>query len=103
MFASIAMLLTAYVPSLYSFNYYYSLFVTPMFFLSGVFFPLSSFPPVVQNLSWIAPLTPVVHVSRALVSGHFPPDVLPGLGLMVALTVIAFPLSLVSMRRRLTV
>jgi len=103
MFASIAMLFTSVVPAIYSFNYYFTLFITPMFFFSGVFFPLSSFPPIVQSLSWIAPLTPVVHITRALVSGEFQPYLLWVFLLIVALTVIFFYLSLVTMRRRLIV
>jgi lipooligosaccharide transport system permease protein len=103
MFASIAMLFTSIVPAIYSFNYYFTLFVTPMFFFSGVFFPLSSFPQVVQTLSWIAPLTPVVHLTRALVNGEFQPDLLWALALIVMLTILFFSLSLVMMRRRLTV
>ena len=103
MFASIALLFTSLVPSIYSFNYYFTLFITPMFFFSGVFFPLSSFPGIVQNLSWIAPLTPVVHLTRALVNGEFHPYLLWALLLIVGLTVIFFSISLVTMRRRLIV
>jgi len=103
MFASIALLVTSIVPSIYSFNYYFTLFITPMFFFSGVFFPLSSFPEVVQNLSWIAPLTPVVHLSRALISGEFHSNILWALAIIIALTALFFSISLVTMRRRLTV
>jgi len=103
MFASIAILFTSIVPSIYSFNYYFTLFITPMFFFSGVFFPLSSFPQIVQTLSWIAPLTPVVHLTRALVNGEFHIDLLWALVIIVVLTAIFFSISLVTMRRRLTV
>jgi len=103
MFASIAMLFTSIVPAIYSFNYFFTLFVTPMFFFSGVFFPMASFPPVVQTLSWIVPLTPVVHLTRALVSGEFYPYLFGALALVIALTVLFFSLALVMMRRRLTV
>lgn len=103
MFASIAMLFTSFVPAIYSFNYYFTLFITPMFFFSGVFFPLSSFPKIVQTLSWIAPLTPVVHLSRALISGEFHIDLLWALALIIGLTALFFSISLVTMRRRLTV
>ena len=103
MFASIAMLFTSLVPAIYSFNYYFTLFITPMFFFSGVFFPLSSFPEIVQTLSWLAPLTPVVHLTRALVNGEFHPYLLWALLLIVGLTVIFFSISLVTMRRRLIV
>jgi len=103
MFASIAILFTSIVPSIYSFNYYFTLFITPMFFFSGVFFPLSSFPQIVQTLSWIAPLTPVVHLTRALINGEFHFDLLWALVLIIVLTAIFFSISLVTMRRRLTV
>ncbi len=103
MFAAIAMLFTSIVPSIYSFNYFFSLFITPMFFFSGVFFPLTSFPQIVQTLSWIAPLTPVVHLVRALFNGEFQLSLLWALALIILLTVVFFSLSLVTMRRRLTV
>ncbi|HEX74161.1 MAG TPA: ABC transporter permease [Dehalococcoidia bacterium] len=103
MFASIAILFTSFAPAIYSFNYYFTLFITPMFFFSGVFFPLSSFPEIVQTLSWIAPLTPVVHLSRALISGEFHFDLLWALALIIGLTALFLSISLVTMRRRLTV
>ena len=102
MFASIAILFTSIVPSINSFNYYFTLFITPMFFFSGVFFPLSSFPKIVQTLSWIVPLTPVVHLSRALINGEFQLQLLWALTLIIALTALFFSISLVTMRRRLT-
>jgi len=103
MFSSIAMLFTSIVPSIYSFNYYFTLFITPMFFFSGVFFPLSSFPEIVQTLSWIAPLTPVVHLTRALINGEFQLDLLWALALIIILTALFFSISLITMGRRLTV
>jgi lipooligosaccharide transport system permease protein len=103
MFASIAILFTSFVPAIYSFNYYFTLFITPMFFFSGVFFPLSSFPEIVQTLSWVAPLTPVVHLTRALINGEFHLDLLWALGLIIVLTALFFSISLVTMRRRLNV
>ncbi len=103
MFAAIAMLFTSIVPAIYSFNYFFTLFITPMFFFSGVFFPLSSFPQIVQALSWIAPLTPVVHLTRALINGEFHSYLIGALALIVTLTALFFSLSLITMRRRLTV
>jgi len=103
MFSAIAVLFTSLVPAIYSFNYYVTLFITPMFFFSGVFFPLSSFPQTVQNLSWVAPLTPVVHLTRALVSGEFHLGLLWALAIIVALAALFFSIALVTMRRRLAV
>ena len=40
MFASLAMIFTALVPNIDSFNYPFFLLITPMFLFSGTFFPL---------------------------------------------------------------
>jgi lipooligosaccharide transport system permease protein len=103
LFSAISMLVTSLAPSINSFNYYFTLFVTPMFYFSGVFFPLSSFPRIIQDLSWIVPLTPVVSITRALVSGVFQPDQLAALGLIILETAGFFWLSMYTMRRRLVV
>ncbi len=101
MFGSIALFFTSIVPSINSFNYFFTLFVTPMFFFSGIFFPLSSFDPLVRHLSWIAPLTPVANLTRALVSGEPGAGAWWGLAIIVGIIAVFFPLSLVTMRRRL--
>ena len=103
LFSSIAILYTSLVPSFYSFNYYFTLFITPMFFFSGVFFPLDSFPEIVQRISLIIPLTPVVQLARALVWGEFHPNLLVALAIIIVLSILFFSIALVTMRRRLTV
>ena len=50
-------------------NYYFALGITPMFLISGIFFPLEGLPEAVQTAAWISPLTHVVRVVRALVLG----------------------------------
>ena len=101
MFSSIALFFTSVAPSIYSFNYYFTLFITPMFFVSGVFFPISAFPDVMQHLTWIAPLTPVADLTRAMVSGRLGEGNWWGLGIIVGYISVFFPLSLVMMKRRL--
>jgi lipooligosaccharide transport system permease protein len=101
MFSSIALAVTSVSPSIYTFNYFFTLFITPMFFFSGVFFPLDAFSPTVQKLCWISPLTPVADLARALVSGHPAEGAWWGLAIIFGLTAIFFSLALVMMRRRL--
>jgi len=103
MFASIAMVFTSFAPAIYSFNYYFTFFMTPMFFFSGVFFPLSSFPQIVQTLSWIAPLTSVVHITRALFNGEIRFALVYPLALIIGLAAVFFFTSMITMRRRLIV
>lgn len=100
MFASIALFFTSLVPAIYTFNYFFTLFINPMFFLSGVFFPLTSFPQVLQTLSWFAPLTSAVHISRALFQGEFHPRLFLAFAIIIAFAVVFFAISLVTMRRR---
>jgi lipooligosaccharide transport system permease protein len=101
MFSSIGLAVTSVSPSIYTFNYFFTLFITPMFFFSGVFFPLDAFSPTVQKLCWISPLTPVADLARALVSGHPAEGAWWGLAIIFGLTAIFFSLALVMMRRRL--
>jgi lipooligosaccharide transport system permease protein len=101
MFSSIALFFTSVAPSIYSFNYYFTLFITPMFFLSGVFFPISAFPDVMQGLTWIAPLTPVADLTRAMVSGQPGEGTWWGLAIIMGYTAVFFPLALIMMKRRL--
>lgn len=102
MFAAIAVTVTSLVPSFYSFNYYFTLFINPMFFFSGVFFPLTSFPEIVQRLSLVVPLTSFVNLNRAMILGNFQPELLIYLAIMLGITVVFFAVALITLKRRIT-
>ena len=70
MFASMALMVTAFVPSYDYYAYYFSLVISPMFFFSGIFFPLDTMPAWVIKLSWFFPLTHAVNISRGLAIGN---------------------------------
>ncbi len=101
MFGSMAMAFTSITPSITAYNYFFTLFLTPMFFFGSVFFPLSEMPTVVQHVAWFLPLTPVVTLDRALISGQLTPGLFAELGYIVVLTALFFTISLATMRRRL--
>jgi lipooligosaccharide transport system permease protein len=88
MFASMAMIATALSPSYEFFSYYFTLTLTPMFFFSGVFFPLEKFPLIIKGLSYLLPLTYAVNISRSLVTENFSYIALSGFPLLLALTII---------------
>lgn len=69
-FAAMSMAWIGLVPNIDSFNYYFSLVVTPLFLLSGIFFPLSDLAAPVQAIAWFSPLYHAVQVARGLVTGH---------------------------------
>jgi lipooligosaccharide transport system permease protein len=102
MFASIAMCFTAIAPNIDFFNYPAFLLVTPMFLLSGTFFPLSQLPPLVQTAAQIfLPLTHVVNLTRGLVLGRTEVFLLLSLAWIVVVTLVFFVLSINLMKKRL--
>ncbi len=102
MFASIAMCFTAIAPNIDFFNYPAFLFVTPMFLLSGTFFPITQFPYGIQLFAQIVlPLTPITTITRGLVVGSLDPFMLVSLAWIIALTIVFFILSINLMRKRL--
>ncbi|MCL2868880.1 MAG: ABC transporter permease, partial [Candidatus Bathyarchaeota archaeon] len=65
-----AMCFTALSPNIDFFNYPIFLFITPMLFLSGTFFPLSSLPQAIQGIALTAlPLTHIVNLTRGALTG----------------------------------
>jgi lipooligosaccharide transport system permease protein len=101
MFSSLALIFTALVPSINSFNYYITLGITPMFLFSGVFFPLDRLPPIVQSLAALSPLTHVVNPLRAAAAGQFTLAQALDLVLVAALALIFGVTAVALMRRRL--
>ena len=111
MFASIAMCFTALAPDIDFFNYPSFLFVTPMLFLSGTFFPLTSLPSAAQATAMaVLPLTHIVNIARGVVAGHTeailglnPQILLPiSIAWIVLVTIFFFIVSINLMKKRLT-
>ncbi|OBW63024.1 MAG: ABC transporter permease [Dehalococcoides mccartyi] len=101
MFASIGIFFASIVPSIYSFNYYFTLFIGPMTFFSGAFFPVSSFPEAVQAISNVVPLTPAVSLIRGAVSGDFSGvNVVISLLAVIGVSAAFYIATLFSMKRR---
>jgi lipooligosaccharide transport system permease protein len=68
-FAEISMIFVAVVPGIDSFNYFYTLFMTPMFLFSGIFFPVDTLPQFVQKIAFFTPLYHLVNVCRSAALG----------------------------------
>jgi len=71
MFSTAGMLVTSFVTSIYHFNFYFTGFISPMFFFSGVVFPISNLPSYLQPIAEIAPLTHAVRLSRAICTNDY--------------------------------
>ncbi|MFW5711564.1 MAG: ABC transporter permease [Spirochaetota bacterium] len=72
MFAALSLLVTSFVKNINHFNFYFSGFISPMFFFAGVVFPVTNLPAIVRPISEALPLTHAVRLTRAF---SFPGEV----------------------------
>jgi lipooligosaccharide transport system permease protein len=69
MFAIIGLTYTSFLRSIDQMNFYFTLFITPLFLFSGVFYPLDALPQTVQEIALLSPLYHLVSIIRPLVLG----------------------------------
>ncbi|OGW40744.1 MAG: ABC transporter permease [Nitrospirae bacterium GWD2_57_9] len=101
-FAQLSVMFAAIVPGIDSFSYFYTLFMTPLFLFSGIFFPLDSMPRAVSQLALFTPLYHLVAICRAFSSGSLNGAAWSMVWIMVVVVLLApFPFRL--MRRRIIV
>ena len=102
-FACYGLVATSLAKGYEFFSYFFTFWVTPMFVFSGVFFDIGRFPPAVQAVAWLLPMTHLIAVIRPLTVG-LPLDlgwVAGHLGYLLVLTVVAFAIAYRRMRRRM--
>ena len=99
-FASIALIFNALAKGYDFFTYYFSLFLTPTMFLSGVFFPRDQLPGVMRVISDWLPLTAAVELIRPLFLGQWPAQGFRHLAVLLAYGVAAFWIALALTRKR---
>jgi lipooligosaccharide transport system permease protein len=100
-FAGLGLAVNSVAPNYDFFLYYFTLLITPMVLLSGVFYPPDSLPAWLATVSAALPLTHAIELARPLVLGR-----LPTLPLWHALVLLAYGgaglwLGLILTRRRL--
>ncbi len=99
-FAEISVIFVAIVPGIDSFSYFYTLFMTPLFLFSGIFFPLDAMPRVVTDIAVFTPLYHLVNVCRAFSTGAFSSVVWSMIWIVIVVGLLApFPFRL--MKRRI--
>ena len=100
MFSCIALIFNALAKGYDFFTYYFTLFLTPTMFLSGVFFPRDQLPTVMRVVSDWLPLTAAVELIRPLFLGQWPAQGWLHLGVLVAYAVAGFWVALALTRKR---
>ena len=100
-FAALGLIWNALAPSYDFFMYYFTLFITPMTLISGVFFPTEQLPGWLAFVGQCLPLAQGVALIRPLLAGEVPADALIHIMALLATAAVAFAIALRLTRRRL--
>lgn len=71
MFAALSLFVTSFVNNINHFNFYFTGFITPTFFLSGIVFPLNTLPKFIEIFAQFFPLVHSVNLIRAFCFNKF--------------------------------
>jgi lipooligosaccharide transport system permease protein len=100
-FASLGLVMTTISPSYDFFMYYFTLGITPMMLVCGVFFPVEQLPVAIQAVSAVLPLTHAVEIARPLLTGRAPDELPLHLAVLAGYGAAGFYAAIVLARRRL--
>ena len=101
-FASLGLIMTSLAPGYDFFMYYFTLIITPMVLLCGVFFPVEQLPPFLQSISSVLPLTHAINLARPLMNDVVPSYLPLHIGVLLAYAFAGFYVSMVLFRKRLS-
>jgi lipooligosaccharide transport system permease protein len=99
-FSCLALIFNALAKGYDFFTYYFTLFLTPMMFLSGVFFPSDQLPPWVRAIAEWLPLTQAIALVRPLFLDRWPSQPLLHLGVLALYASVAWAIALHFTRKR---
>jgi lipooligosaccharide transport system permease protein len=100
-FASLGLVINALAQGYDFFTYYFTLGLTPMIFLSGVYYPTAQLPNWLQALSHILPLSAAVELVRPLILGKWPEMPVLNTAILLIYCIVGFYIATVLTRRRL--
>jgi lipooligosaccharide transport system permease protein len=101
MFATLSLLITSFVRNINHFNFFFTGFLSPMFFFSGVVFPIQNLPVTLRWVAEIFPLTHVVRICRSLDTLSFSSIMLFDLFFILIFTLITGWFAIKRLSRRL--
>jgi len=100
-FTGPAIVMATMAPGYDYFNYYFTLGVTPMFVLCGVFYPISTLPELLQIIVQVLPLTHAIELIRPLVSGTPLNNPLLHIVVLVGYALVFYYIAVVMVRKRM--
>jgi lipooligosaccharide transport system permease protein len=103
MFGALSLVVASFVQNINHFNFYFTGFLSPMFFFSGTVFPIDSLPRALRPLAEILPLTHAIRLTRSLAIARFSPVLLADLAFLIVVTLVAGTYAIHRLRRRIVV
>jgi lipooligosaccharide transport system permease protein len=100
-FGAFGLVMTSLAPGYDFFTYFFTLVLTPMLLLSGVFFPVDQMPAALQGVAGFLPLKHSIDLARPLLMGTVPADIALHIAVLLAYAAAAYFIALVLTRRRL--
>ncbi|PUE12308.1 ABC transporter permease [Limnohabitans sp. T6-20] len=99
-FSCMALIFNALAKGYDFFTYYFTLFLTPMMFLSGIFFPREQLPSFVRVIADWLPLSVAVDLVRPLFLNRWPDQPLRHVLVLAGFAVVSFWIALALTRKR---
>ena len=100
-FSSLSLIGAAIAKNYSFFSYYFTIGITPMFLLSGIFFPLNQLPEWASKIAWFTPLYHAVLISRELYQGIFSLNILFSVIWLTLFSLICFYIAVFAFRKKL--
>jgi lipooligosaccharide transport system permease protein len=100
-FGAFGLVMNALAPGYDFFTYFFTLVLTPMLLLSGVFFPVDQMPAALAAAAELLPLKHAIDLARPLLLGNVPTLIPVHIAVLLAYAVAAYYVALVLTRRRL--
>jgi len=100
-FGAFGLVMNALAPGYDFFTYFFTLVLTPMLLLSGVFFPVDQLPAWLAGIAEFLPLKHAIDLARPLLTGRVPANVPLHVAVLLAYAAAAYYACLVLTRRRL--
>ncbi len=100
-FGAFGLVMNALAPGYDFFTYFFTLVLTPMLLLSGVFFPVDQMPAWLAGIAEFLPLKHAIDLARPLLTGTVPSMIPLHIAVLFAYACVAYYVCLVLTRRRL--
>ncbi len=100
-FGGAGLVMNALAPNYDFFTYFFTLVLTPMLLLSGVYFPVDQMPGWLAGAAQFLPLKHAIDLARPLMLGRIPDDILWHVAVLLFYAALAYYVALVLTRRRL--